>query len=238
MYILLLALVSSGSGRRVCGTAHPAAQSSVPLARPRYCELASSAAWGGLRPYIEQRLDSRGVLGRLQLVSENPFKVRACILTILSSAGIGWRCVLSTARGSEGASWAADLAVSGPSFISQMFRQTLRIALHFHESSPPCRAHHKSPSHQHWQVQLALSYSFITRNAPRKLCATHISSIDPSNCSQAMHAGVIRDYEQQRVKRERQADFEMQRALEEEYRKVQNVSDGGGPAAQGSGTGT
>ncbi|KAF2676964.1 hypothetical protein K458DRAFT_279468, partial [Lentithecium fluviatile CBS 122367] len=48
----------------------------------------------------------------------------------------------------------------------------------------------------------------------------------------AMHAGVIRDYEQQRLKRERQADFEMQRALEEEYRKVQTVSDGGGPAAQ------
>lgn len=52
--------------------------------------------------------------------------------------------------------------------------------------------------------------------------------------SQQMHAGVIRDYEQQRVKRERQADFEMQRALEEEYRKVQTVSDGGGPAAQGN----
>ncbi|KAK3201885.1 hypothetical protein GRF29_164g969284 [Pseudopithomyces chartarum] len=48
----------------------------------------------------------------------------------------------------------------------------------------------------------------------------------------AMHAGVIRDYEQQRLKRERQADFEMQRALEEEYRKVQTVSDGGGPAPQ------
>ena len=50
--------------------------------------------------------------------------------------------------------------------------------------------------------------------------------------SQAMHAGVIRDYEQQRLKRERQADFEMQRALEEEYRKVQTVSDGGGPPPQ------
>lgn len=43
---------------------------------------------------------------------------------------------------------------------------------------------------------------------------------------QAMHAGVIRDIEQQRVKKERQADFEMQRALEEEYRKVQQVHDG------------
>ncbi|KAI9730738.1 MAG: hypothetical protein M1834_005707 [Cirrosporium novae-zelandiae] len=45
----------------------------------------------------------------------------------------------------------------------------------------------------------------------------------------AMHAGVVRDMEQQRVKRERQADFEMQRTLEAEYRKVQRVSDGGPP---------
>ena len=41
-----------------------------------------------------------------------------------------------------------------------------------------------------------------------------------------MHAGVVRDIEQQRIKKERQADFEMQRALEEEYRKVQKVHDG------------
>jgi protein PET117 len=41
----------------------------------------------------------------------------------------------------------------------------------------------------------------------------------------AMHAGVVRDMEQQRVKRERQADFEIQRQLEDEYRKVQSVSD-------------
>lgn len=52
-----------------------------------------------------------------------------------------------------------------------------------------------------------------------------------------MHAGVIRDYEQQRLKRERLADFEMQKALEEEYRKVQTVSDGGGQAAQQGGSG-
>ena len=44
---------------------------------------------------------------------------------------------------------------------------------------------------------------------------------------QAMHAGVIRDIEQQRVKKERQADFEVQKALEAEYRKVQSVHDGG-----------
>lgn len=48
-----------------------------------------------------------------------------------------------------------------------------------------------------------------------------------SNIYQAMHMGVIRDFEQQRVKRERQADFEMQRELEKEYLKYQTVSDGG-----------
>lgn len=47
--------------------------------------------------------------------------------------------------------------------------------------------------------------------------------------NQAMHMGVVRDFEQQRIKRERQADFEMQRELEQEYRKYQTVSDGGGP---------
>ncbi|KAL1958837.1 hypothetical protein VTO42DRAFT_3674 [Malbranchea cinnamomea] len=41
----------------------------------------------------------------------------------------------------------------------------------------------------------------------------------------AMHAGVLRDIENQRIKRERQADFERQRQLEEEYKKLQTVSD-------------
>lgn len=45
---------------------------------------------------------------------------------------------------------------------------------------------------------------------------------------QAMHAGVVRDMEQQRVKKERQADFDMQKALEEEYKKVQQVHDSTG----------
>ena len=46
-----------------------------------------------------------------------------------------------------------------------------------------------------------------------------------------MHQGVIRDMEQQKLKRERQADFDMQRQLEEEYRKVQAVSDASGGGA-------
>ncbi|TLD20311.1 hypothetical protein PspLS_08654 [Pyricularia sp. CBS 133598] len=41
----------------------------------------------------------------------------------------------------------------------------------------------------------------------------------------AMHQGVIRDMEQQRIKRERQLDFDMQRQLEEEYKKGQSVRD-------------
>jgi protein PET117 len=42
---------------------------------------------------------------------------------------------------------------------------------------------------------------------------------------QLMHEGVIRDMEQQRIKRERQADFDMQRELEAEYRQSQKVHD-------------
>ena len=42
---------------------------------------------------------------------------------------------------------------------------------------------------------------------------------------QAMHAGVLRDMENQRLKRERQADFEIQAKLEAEYRKLQTVRD-------------
>ncbi|KAK3682801.1 hypothetical protein B0T22DRAFT_294831 [Podospora appendiculata] len=41
----------------------------------------------------------------------------------------------------------------------------------------------------------------------------------------AMHQGVIRDMEQQRVKRERQLDFDLQRELEAEYKKEQSVRE-------------
>ena len=52
-----------------------------------------------------------------------------------------------------------------------------------------------------------------------------------------MHAGVLRDVENQRVKKERQAEFEMQRALEQEYRKMQNVHDGSEVKGRSEGTG-
>ena len=52
-----------------------------------------------------------------------------------------------------------------------------------------------------------------------------------------MHAGVLRDIEQQRVKKERQADFEMQKALEQEYRRVQSVHDGKDADGTGNATG-
>ncbi|KAI0108064.1 hypothetical protein F4814DRAFT_426756 [Daldinia grandis] len=42
---------------------------------------------------------------------------------------------------------------------------------------------------------------------------------------EAMHQGVVRDMEQQRIKKERQLDFDMQRVLEEEYKKGQTVRD-------------
>ncbi|MCJ1292494.1 hypothetical protein MMC34_004045 [Xylographa carneopallida] len=53
----------------------------------------------------------------------------------------------------------------------------------------------------------------------------------------AMHAGVVRDIEQQRVKKERQADFEMQKALEQEYKKIQQVHNTVPPVAGGAGAG-
>lgn len=40
-----------------------------------------------------------------------------------------------------------------------------------------------------------------------------------------MHQGVVRDMEQQRIKRERQLDFDLQRQLEAEYKQEQTVRD-------------
>ena len=60
----------------------------------------------------------------------------------------------------------------------------------------------------------------------RKSGELHLSSErNGTDWLQAMHAGVVRDMEQQRIKRERQADFQMQRQLEQEYKKTQQVHD-------------
>jgi protein PET117 len=41
-----------------------------------------------------------------------------------------------------------------------------------------------------------------------------------------MHAGVIRDMERQaKIQQERQLDFDVQQALEKEYRKLQDTKD-------------
>ena len=47
-----------------------------------------------------------------------------------------------------------------------------------------------------------------------------------------MHQGVVRDIEQQRIKRERQLDFDLQRVLEAEYKKGQTVHDSTGEINQ------
>ncbi|KAL4930522.1 protein PET117 [Aspergillus undulatus] len=59
----------------------------------------------------------------------------------------------------------------------------------------------------------------------------------------SMHQGVIRDMEKQRIQLERKAEFEMQKALEEEYLKLQKVSPsidgqtpGGGPTTSNQGS--
>ncbi|PYH86919.1 hypothetical protein BO82DRAFT_350023 [Aspergillus uvarum CBS 121591] len=59
----------------------------------------------------------------------------------------------------------------------------------------------------------------------------------------SMHKAVELDMEKQRVRQERQADFEMQKALEEEYRKLQKVSPSldepsGTQRSQGQGQGS
>ena len=56
-----------------------------------------------------------------------------------------------------------------------------------------------------------------------------------------MHKGVERDMEKQRIRQERQAEFELQKRLEQEYLKLQTVSSSTGdqiPAGQSSSTGT
>lgn len=56
-----------------------------------------------------------------------------------------------------------------------------------------------------------------------------------------MHKGVERDMEKQRIRQERQAEFEIQKALEQEYLKLQTVhstTDGQSPNGQDSRTGT
>lgn len=81
---------------------------------------------------------------------------------------------------------------------------------------------------------------FTGRKRPRKRLAVPFAKKSTTIMAydlQAMHAGVIRDIEQQRIKKERQADFDMQRALEEEYRRVQQVHDGQGAGTGGEGDG-
>ncbi|KAF4956652.1 hypothetical protein FGADI_3641 [Fusarium gaditjirri] len=49
----------------------------------------------------------------------------------------------------------------------------------------------------------------------------------------AMHEGVVRDMEQQRIKRERQLDFDLQKQLEAEYKREQTVHDSIAAAEKG-----
>lgn len=56
-----------------------------------------------------------------------------------------------------------------------------------------------------------------------------------------MHRGVERDMEKQRIRQERQAEFELQKRLQEEYLQLQTVSSSTGdksPAGQAPNTGT
>lgn len=80
--------------------------------------------------------------------------------------------------------------------------------------------------------------TFFTTSA---VCASTVAFVHYSQEAEraAMHAGVVRDMEQQRVKRERQLDFEMQKKLEQEYKQTQHVTygneDGSKTALSGQG---
>lgn len=82
------------------------------------------------------------------------------------------------------------------------------------------------------------SSSLLLLLSPHPSNLPHTSQCSANKKKQAMHAGVVRDMEQQRVKRERQLDFDMQRALEEEYKREQNVHSSLEPLDKASNTPT
>jgi hypothetical protein len=102
---------------------------------------------------------------------------------------------------------------------------------HYHQSGlylpPTCLPLQNSRlRQQRWLLSALCSLCTGNRSLIKRWVDERVSVITTTDIIQAMHEGVIRDMEQQRIKRERQLDFEMQRQLEEEYRKVQHVSDG------------
>ncbi len=81
--------------------------------------------------------------------------------------------------------------------------------------------------HYAQQAEKAVGGRFHFFNSPRRPTSTPEPAHQRLTPIQAMHAGVVRDMELQRLKKERQLDFEMQKAMEEEYKKMQSVHDGG-----------
>ena len=124
---------------------------------------------------------------------------------------------------------AAKLTLAGTSAMAAS------IVLFVHYTQRAEKAVRPVPSHP---MPMSMSMSMPTytptyKHTHEALPTNHKLTLEPalaastkSSWRQAMHEGVVRDLEQQRLKRERQADFEMQRQLEAEYRQVQSVSDG------------
>jgi len=63
------------------------------------------------------------------------------------------------------------------------------------------------------------------QKAERAVCNPIALRSGHADVLQAMHAGVLRDMERQQQMKDRQLDFDMQRALEAEYKKIQSVHD-------------
>ena len=82
--------------------------------------------------------------------------------------------------------------------------------------------HHQQEAEQAVRLSLFLSLSLLL---VLDILNTEYPLTSHFADKQAMHQGVIRDIEQQRIKRERQLDFAMQQELEAEYKKEQSVRD-------------
>ncbi|KAG6187540.1 hypothetical protein E4U25_007507 [Claviceps purpurea] len=108
-------------------------------------------------------------------------------------------------------------------------------------SSPPI-THSAIHAHVHVHQPLPLAMSRASKLTLAGTCLATTGIVALVHFQQkwekaAMHEGVVRDMEQQRIKRERQLDFDMQRELEAQYKQHQTVRDSTIDAADSKGEG-
>lgn len=135
--------------------------------------------------------------------------------------------------------------VVGPRNVTQTLRQAtvkVDIVVRYSTLTPqsigstsiPTKFHSRcrAPPRQHLLRPrcsvVVSSGSFTTSSAPRKRFSYTLLQFSGSRLTklalQLMHAGVIRDEERSRIKRERQLDFDVQGELEKKFKKSQPVT--------------